>query len=62
MAFQRMILVPSELWESQLKIYHSYNIWTQFRLHQDPYLKNEKQKTGSHPHPKGNSNRFSACA
>jgi len=56
MALQRMILVPPELWENRtqeppppvteiLKSKdHSYNKWTQVRLHQDPYLKTEKQK------------------
>jgi hypothetical protein len=55
MALQRMILVPPELWENcslppppVKKIIksmdHSYNKWTKFRLHQDPYLKTEKRK------------------
>jgi len=63
MALQRMILVPPELWETRCQTSpppppvkkititydHSYEKWTQFRLHQDPYLKTEK-KTGTHPH------------
>ena len=50
-----MILVPPELWENpsqerppvkkipKIKD-HSYNKWTQVRLHHDPYLKSEKRK------------------
>jgi len=61
MALQRMILVPPELWENNtqeapppVKVIlkckdHSYNKWTQVRLHQDPHLKKQKQ-TGTHPH------------
>ena len=30
---------------------HSYNKWTKFRLHQDPYLKTEKQKREPIPIP-----------
>ena len=53
MALKRMALVPPELWEYRtqeppptvkdiLKIKdHSYNKWTQVRLHQDPYSKPE---------------------
>ena len=49
MALQHMILVPPELWENRQtppprpvkKILqnkdHSYNKWTQVRLHQDSY-------------------------
>ena len=55
MALQRMILVPLELWQKRSqspppvkKILkskdHSYNKWTQVRLHQDQYLKTEKRK------------------
>ena len=63
MALQRMILVPPELWESRQtplpppvkKILqsrdHSYKKWTQVRLHQDPYLKTEKQKREPIPIP-----------
>ena len=48
MALQRMILVPSELWENRTQEpplpvkeilkskNHSYNKWNQVRLHQDP--------------------------
>jgi len=53
-----MILVPPEMWEKRYQSpppvekilkskYHSYNKWTQVRLHQDQYLKTEK--TGTHP-------------
>jgi hypothetical protein len=56
MALQRMILFPPELWENRSQappppvkkiLYskdHSYNKWTQVRLHQHPYLKTEKLK------------------
>jgi hypothetical protein len=56
MELQSMILVPPELRENRSqappppvkKILnskdHSYNKWTQVRLHQDPYLKTEKRK------------------
>jgi len=55
MELQRMILVPTELWEYRSqepppvkKILkskdHSYNKSTQVRLHQDPYLKPEKKR------------------
>src|SRR5215470_1108075 len=55
MALKRMILVPPELWENRSqppppvkKIInskdHSYNKWTQVRLHQDPYLQTVKRK------------------
>ena len=30
---------------------HSYNKWTRVRLHQDPYLKTEKQKRETIPIP-----------
>jgi hypothetical protein len=55
MALKRMILVPPELWENRShatpptvqKILnskdHSYNKWTQVRLHQEPYLKTETE-------------------
>jgi len=67
MALQRMILVPTELWENRCqtpppptpppvkKILetkgHSYDKWNQFRLHQDPHLKTEKQKREHIPIP-----------
>jgi hypothetical protein len=64
MALQRMILVPRELWENRCqtsspqpvkKILKSkddnYDKWTRFRLHQDPYLKTEKQKRQPIPIP-----------
>jgi hypothetical protein len=54
MDFQRMILVPPELWENRSQTSppppvkkildsndHNYNKWTQVRLHQDPFLKTE---------------------
>ena len=56
MAFERMILIPPELWENRsqqapppvkklLKSNErSCNKWTQIGLHQDPYLKTEKRK------------------
>jgi len=64
MALQRMILVRLELWENSCQTPQppppvkktiktndrSYNKCTQVRRHQDPYLKTEKQKTGTHPH------------
>jgi len=64
MALQRVILVPPELWENlwqespsppvkKILIckYHSYKNWTKFRLHQDTYLKVEKQKREPIPIP-----------
>jgi hypothetical protein len=56
MALQRMILVPSELWEKLCQKplppppvkpilgnkNHSYDKWTWVRLQQDPYLKTER--------------------
>lgn len=62
MALQRMILVPPELWEKRSqspppvkKILnskdHSYDKWTRVRMHQDPFLKNEKQKREPIPIP-----------
>jgi len=62
MALQRMIIFPPELWENRSqelppikKILkskdHSYNKWTQVRLHQDRYLKTEKQKREPIPIP-----------
>ena len=77
MALQRMILVPPELWENRSQApspppvkkilksnEHSYNKWTQIRLHQDPYVKTEKRNrepipnrlvvTGSTPDSKPN--------
>ena len=64
MAFQRMILVPTEFFENRCHTSpqpppfkniletedHSYKKWTQFRLLLDPNLKTERQKTGTHPH------------
>ena len=56
MALQPMILVPPELWENRSQelpppvkeilksMDHSYNKWTQDRLHQESNLKTEKQK------------------
>ena len=60
-----MILVPPELWENlcqapiqtppvkkiHITNYDNYNKWTQVRFHQDPYLKNEKQKREPIPIP-----------
>jgi hypothetical protein len=55
MALQRMIFVPPEQWENRSheppppvkeilkRKCYSYK-WTQVHLHQDPYLKTEKQK------------------
>ena len=55
MALQCMILGTTKLWESRTheppppvkeilkRKYHSHNKSTKFRLHQDPYLKTEKQ-------------------
>jgi len=65
MALQRMILFPPELWENRCQSApppppvkkrlqtkdHSYNKWTQVRLHQDPYLKTEKEKREPIPIP-----------
>jgi hypothetical protein len=63
MALQRMILVPTELWEKRSqsppppvnKILksndHRNNNWTQVRLQQDPYLKKEKRKREPIPIP-----------
>ena len=60
MTLQRMILVPPEMWETCSRVSpppfktilntkdRSYNKWTKVRLHQDPFLKSEKQKTGTH--------------
>jgi len=72
MALQRMILVPPELWENRSqepqpvkKIVkskdHSYNKWTQVRLHHDPYLKTGKRKWEHIPIPiieTGSTNLF----
>ena len=54
---QRMILVPPEMWETRSRASppppvktilngtdHSYKKWMKVRLHQDPFLKSEKQK------------------
>jgi len=57
-----MILFPSDLWEKRsqspppvTKILKSkdniYNKWTQFRLHQDQYLKTENRKRDPFPIP-----------
>jgi hypothetical protein len=56
MSLQRMILVSLEMWETRSQASsppsvktilnskdHSYNKWTKVRLHQDPFLKSEKQ-------------------
>ena len=55
MALQRMVLVPTEMWETRSQASptpvktilnckdHSYNKWTTVRLHRDPFLKSEKQ-------------------
>ena len=67
MALQRMILVPPESWETRCQTPpppppppvkmiiksndHSYNKWTQVRLHQYPYLETEKQKGEPIPIP-----------
>ena len=55
MALQPTILVPPELWEKRCQTPlpppvqtilkckdHGYNRWTRVCLHQDPYLKTEK--------------------
>jgi hypothetical protein len=57
MALQRIILVPPELWENRCKSPtpphvkkipknkdNSYDKWTRVRMHQDPFLKTEKQR------------------
>jgi len=58
-----MVLVPPKLWENRTQEPtppvkeilnskdHSYNKWTQVCLHQDPYLKTEKQKREHFPIP-----------
>jgi hypothetical protein len=62
MALQRMFLVPPELWEMRFQSpppvreihkckHHSYDKWTRVRLHQDPFLKTEKQKREPIPIP-----------
>ena len=63
MALQRMILVPPEMWETRSQASpppaktilnskeHSYNKWTKVRLHQDHFLKSEKQKREPSPIP-----------
>jgi hypothetical protein len=65
MALQRMILVPPELWENRCKTPtppppvkeilnskdNSYDKWTRVRIHQDPFLKVEKQKREPIPVP-----------
>jgi hypothetical protein len=63
MALKSMILIPPELWEegSQATLPlvkkilnsndHSYNKWTQVRLHRDVYLKTEKRKREPIPIP-----------
>ena len=64
MALQPMILVPPEMWETRSQASppppppvktilnskdHSYNKWMKVRLHQDPFLKSEKQKREPNP-------------
>jgi hypothetical protein len=63
MALKLMILIPPELWENRFtsspppvkKILnskdHSFDKWTQVRVHQDPYLRTEKQKRDPIPIP-----------
>ena len=63
MSLQRMILVPPEMWETLSQASpppvktilnskaHSYNKWMKVRLHQDPFLKSEKQKREPIPIP-----------
>ena len=63
MALQRMILVPPEIQETRSNASpppvktilnsedHSFNKWTKVRLHQDPFLKSEKQKLKLIPIP-----------
>ena len=64
MSLQRMILVSLEMWETRSQASsppsvktilnskdHSYNKWTKVRLHQDPFLKSEKQKREPIPIP-----------
>ena len=63
MALQRMILFPPEMWKSRFRASllpvktilnsedHSYDKWSKIRLHQDPFLKSEKQKRESIPIP-----------
>ena len=58
---QRMILFPPEMWESRSQASpppvktilnskdHSYKKWMKVRLHQDPFLKSEKQKRDPSP-------------
>jgi len=55
MALQRLILFPPEMWETRVQASpppvktilnikdHSYNKSIKVRLHQDPFLKSEKQ-------------------
>ena len=64
MAVQR-ILVPTGMWENRSQTLpppppakmilnskdHSYNKWINFRLHQDTFLKSEKQKRETIPIP-----------
>jgi hypothetical protein len=63
MAFKRMILIPPELWENRFTSSpppvkktlnskdNSFDKWTQVRVHEDPYLKIEKQKRDPIPIP-----------
>jgi hypothetical protein len=59
-----MILVPPEMWENRTQTLspppvkkilnskdHGYNKWTKVRLHQEPFLKSEKQKREPIPIP-----------
>jgi hypothetical protein len=57
MTLKRTLLIPPELWENRTQTSpsppvkeilksrdHSYDKWSQFCVHQDPYLKTEKLK------------------
>ena len=58
-----MVLVPPEMWETRSQASpppvktilnskdRSYNKWTKIRLHEDPFLKSEKQKREPIPIP-----------
>jgi len=64
---QRIISVPPEMWENRSQTLpppppppvkkilnskdHSYNKWSEVRLHQDPFLKSEKLKREPIPIP-----------
>jgi hypothetical protein len=64
MAIKRTLLIPPELWKNCAQTSapppvnkilkstdHTYDKWTQFRVHQDPYLKTEKLKREPIPIP-----------